>query len=109
MKIKGYTKWFRYLLPATMPYSITGAITATGGAWNTSIICEYINWGEDSTIVAYGIGGYISSQYNVAGNNTMNIAMSIIIMSIIIIFINKLIWRKLYLYTKRYSPENKLF
>lgn len=44
MQLKGFMKWRKYLFPAVMPYYVTGAITAAGGAWNASIVCEYINW-----------------------------------------------------------------
>ena len=64
MQLKGITRWRRYLFPAVMPYYVTGAITAAGGAWNASIICEYINWGKDSIIQATGLGAYITDNTN---------------------------------------------
>lgn len=106
MQLKGRAKWFKFLLPAIMPFYVTGAITAAGGAWNASIVCEYINWGKDSSITAFGIGAYISEQYNAPGDHTANIALGVVVMCILVILTNKLFWRRLYSYVeKRFSID----
>jgi NitT/TauT family transport system permease protein len=51
--LKGWLKWKRVYLPAVFPSFITGAITASGGSWNASIVAEYVNWG-DTTLMANG-------------------------------------------------------
>ena len=57
--IRGWQWWRRCMLPAVFPYYVTGAITASGGAWNASIVSEVVQWG-DTQIVAHGLGAYIA-------------------------------------------------
>jgi len=106
LQLKGKIKWLKYLFPAIMPFYVTGAITAAGGAWNASIICEYINWGKDSVITATGIGAYISEQYNSPGEHTANIALAVAIMSILVVITNKIFWRRLYHYAENQFSMN---
>ena len=106
MQLKGMIKWTKYLIPSIMPFYVTGAITAAGGAWNASIVCEYINWGSDSTIQASGIGAYIAEQYNTAGNHTANILLGVIVMCVLVVLSNKLFWRKLYNYAENRFSMN---
>ena len=56
--LKGWLLWRRVYLPAVFPSFITGAITASGGSWNASIVAEYVSWGNTS-LVADGLGSYI--------------------------------------------------
>lgn len=106
MQLKGVMKWSKYLFPSIMPFYVTGAITAAGGAWNASIVCEYINWGKDSTIQASGIGAYIAQQYNLAGDHTANVLLGVIVMCILVVLSNKLFWRKLYNYAENRFSMN---
>lgn len=104
MQLKGYLKWTKFLFPAIFPFYITGAIAAAGGAWNASIICEYINWGENNIIMARGIGAYITEQYHKQGDHTLNIALGVVVMCILVLLTNKFFWRKIYSYAeKRFS------
>ncbi|EKD71661.1 MAG: hypothetical protein ACD_46C00131G0003, partial [uncultured bacterium] len=64
--VAGWLRWSRLLLPGIFPYYVTGAITASGGAWNASILSEVAVWGNEK-LVAIGLGSYIS-QYTTAGN-----------------------------------------
>ncbi len=57
--LKGWRWWHRLVLPGIFPYYITGAITAAGGAWNASIVAEYVTWGT-TTLKATGLGAYIT-------------------------------------------------
>ena len=100
LQLSGWRKWLKYLLPAIMPYYVTGAITAAGGAWNASIICEYINWGSGSAITATGLGAYITEQYHTMGNHTPNIVLGVVVMSLLVVLTNKLFWRRLYHYAE---------
>src|ERR1700685_2898598 len=56
--VHGWLWWRQVIIPGIMPYYITGAITATGGSWNASIVAEYVKW-KDQTVTAHGIGAYI--------------------------------------------------
>ncbi len=89
----GWLKWRRYLLPAIFPSVVTGAITATGGSWNASIVAEYVTWGH-TTLKAHGIGSYIAEM--TAIGDFPRIALGIGIMCIFVMGFNHFIWRKLY-------------
>jgi NitT/TauT family transport system permease protein len=65
-RIRGWLWWRKVMLPGIFPYYVTGAITASGGAWNASIVSEYVSWGQDN-VVAHGLGAYIA-QTTAAGD-----------------------------------------
>lgn len=82
-------------------YFITGAITASGGAWNASIVAEVVSWG-DKKIVLKGIGSYISQMTVEADFH--RIFLGIGVMSICIALINHFFWQPLYNYSaKKYK------
>ena len=58
--MRGWLWWRRIALPAVFPYYVTGAITASGGSWNASIVAEVASWGNEH-LEAKGIGAYIAS------------------------------------------------
>lgn len=91
--LKGWLKWKRVYLPAVLPSYITGAITASGGSWNASIVAEYVTWGK-TTVVADGLGSYIK-QMTDAGD-FHRIALGIGVMCIFVMLLNRFFWRKLY-------------
>jgi NitT/TauT family transport system permease protein len=92
-KIKGWLWWRKVMLPAVFPYLITGALTASGGAWNASIVAEIVSWG-DAKLVAKGVGSYITQATN--DGNFDKIALGIAMLSFFVIVINRVIWRPLY-------------
>jgi NitT/TauT family transport system permease protein len=92
--LKGWLKWKRIYLPAVFPSFVTGAITASGGSWNASIVAEYVTWGK-TTLVARGLGSYIK-QMTDAGDFP-RIALGISVMCIFVMLLNRFFWRKLYL------------
>ena len=89
----GWLKWRRYLLPAIFPSFVTGAITATGGSWNASIVAEYVTWGH-TTLHAHGIGSYIAEMTSIG--DFPRIALGIGVMCIFVMSFNHFIWRRLY-------------
>jgi NitT/TauT family transport system permease protein len=91
--VKGWLWWKRVMLPGIFPYYLTGAITASGGAWNASIVSEVVSWGKQS-YAAHGLGAYIA-QETVAGNYA-HIALGVAVMAILVAACNKLFWRQLY-------------
>jgi NitT/TauT family transport system permease protein len=91
--IRGWKWWREVMLPAIFPYYITGAITASGGAWNASVVSEAVSWGH-TNLTARGLGAYIA-QMTTAGDFP-RIALGIAVMSIFVIMTNRLIWRPLY-------------
>jgi NitT/TauT family transport system permease protein len=98
--LSGWLKWRRYLLPAIFPSFVTGAITASGGSWNASIVAEYVTWG-DTTLQAHGIGSYIAEM--TAKGDFPRIALGIGIMCIFVMGMNHFVWRRLY-----HMAENRL-
>jgi NitT/TauT family transport system permease protein len=91
--LTGWLKWRRYLLPAVFPSFVTGAITASGGSWNASIVSEYVSWG-DTTLTAKGLGSYIQ-QMTTAGDFP-RIALGISVMCVFVMGMNHFVWRRLY-------------
>ncbi len=91
--LKGWIWWKRLALPGIFPFYITGAITAAGGAWNASIVAEWVSWGN-VTLRATGLGEYI--QASTASGNFPQIALGTAMMCIYVLAFNHLIWRPLY-------------
>jgi len=96
--VRGWLWWRRIALPAVLPYYVTGAITASGGSWNASIVAEVASWG-DERLQAYGLGAYIANE-TVAGD-FHRVVLGIAVMSFYVVLINRLFWRPLYLYAER--------
>lgn len=91
--LAGWLRWRRYLLPAIFPSFVTGAITASGGSWNASIVAEYVTWGK-TTLKAHGIGSYIAEM--TAAGDFPRIALGICIMCVFVMGLNHFLWRRLY-------------
>ncbi|CAN5347122.1 ABC transporter permease subunit [soil metagenome] len=91
--LSGWLKWRRYLLPAVFPSFVTGAITASGGSWNASIVAEYVTWG-DTTLQAAGLGSYIA--HMTAIGDFPRIALGIGVMCVFVMGMNHFVWRRLY-------------
>jgi NitT/TauT family transport system permease protein len=96
--LRGWLRWKRLIIPGILPYFITGALTATGAAWNASIVAEVASWGK-TTLVAKGLGAYIA-EATTAGN-TSKIVLGVAVMSAFVLSFNRLIWRPLYAYSSR--------
>jgi NitT/TauT family transport system permease protein len=92
--LTGWLKWRRYLLPAIFPSFVTGAITASGGSWNASIVAEYVSWGS-TTVKAHGLGSYIAEM--TASGDFPRIALGIGVMCIFVMGFNHFVWRRLYI------------
>ncbi|VTU17405.1 Glycine betaine/carnitine transport permease protein GbuB [Variovorax sp. SRS16] len=91
--LRGWLMWRRYLLPAVFPSFVTGAITASGGSWNASIVAEYVTWG-DTTLQAAGLGSYIA--HMTAIGDFPRIALGIGVMCVFVMGMNHFVWRRLY-------------
>jgi NitT/TauT family transport system permease protein len=91
-------RWLQVLLPGIFPYYVTGAITASGGAWNASIVAETVSWGT-TTLSAGGLGAYIAQM--TARGDYPHIALGIAVMSLMVVAANRLIWRPLYVFAER--------
>ena len=91
--VRGFQWWRRLILPAIFPFYITGAITAAGGAWNASIVAEWVSWGG-TTLRATGLGEYI--QANTFSGDFPQIALGTAMMCVYVLLFNQLLWRPLY-------------
>ncbi|HVI51138.1 MAG TPA: ABC transporter permease subunit [Candidatus Sulfotelmatobacter sp.] len=91
--LKGWLRWKRMILPAIFSSYVTGAITASGGSWNASIVSEMVSWG-DTTLVATGIGAYIADA--TAKGDFPRIALGICVMILFVMLFNRQLWRRLY-------------
>ena len=89
--------WLQVMLPAVFPYYVTGAITASGGAWNASIVSEAVSWGT-TRLDASGLGAYIAR--TTEAGDFPRIALGIAVMSVMVIAMNRLLWRPLYRYAE---------
>jgi NitT/TauT family transport system permease protein len=96
--LRRWDLWRTLILPAIFPSWVTGACTAAGGAWNASIVAELATWGS-TTLEAQGLGAYIASVTK-SGETPLIIA-SIAVMSLFVVLMNKLIWRRLYAFAER--------
>ena len=91
--VKGWQWWQRLILPGIFPYYITGAITAVGNAWNTSVVAEVVSWGK-TTLIANGLGAYIT-QYSNTGDFA-RVALGMCVMCLFVLLTNRFVWRPLY-------------
>ncbi len=96
-RIRGWQWWRRVMLPGIFPYYVTGAITASGGAWNASIVAEYVQWG-DTRLAAHGLGAYIAE--TTAAGDFPKIIVGIVVMSLFVTLFNRLLWRPMYAYAE---------
>ncbi|QGZ57819.1 ABC transporter permease [Paraburkholderia acidiphila] len=96
-RIRGWQWWKKAILPGIFPYYITGAITASGGAWNASIVSEFVQWG-DTKVVAHGLGSYIAE--TTAAGDFPKIILGIAMMSLFVTLFNRVLWRPLYTYAE---------
>ena len=96
--VKGWQWWRSVALPAIFPYYVTGALTASGGSWNASIVAEAVSWGSRH-LEAAGLGSYIADA-TVVGDFP-RVALGIATMSIFVIAFNRLVWRRMYAFAER--------
>jgi NitT/TauT family transport system permease protein len=98
LRVRGWLWWRRIALPAVLPYYVTGAITASGGSWNASIVAEVASWGNQR-LEAKGLGAYIAQQTD--AGDFHRIVLGIAVMSLYVVVINRVFWRPLYRYAER--------
>lgn len=98
LHVRGLLWWRRVILPGILPYLVTGAITAMGNAWNTTIVAEVASWGH-TTLVARGLGAYIAEATN--EGNTAHIVLGVAVMAGFVLVLNRLFWRPLYDFARR--------
>ena len=102
-RLTGIARWKKLILPGIFPYLVTGLVTASGGAWNASIVAEYATL-KGHTYTTVGLGATIA-QATDTGNFDLLLAATIM-MAATVVTINRLVWRRLYaLAESRYRLE----
>ncbi|MBN8809375.1 MAG: ABC transporter permease subunit [Sphingomonas sp.] len=96
--VRGLQWWRRVVIPAIFPYYVTGALTASGGSWNASIVAEAVSWG-DRHLSAFGLGSYIADA--TAAGDYPRVACGVAVMSIFVLTFNRLVWRPMYAFAER--------
>ncbi len=103
LRLSSVDRWRTLILPALFPYIITGAITASGGAWNASIVAEHVEFGG-ATHATTGVGALIA-QATATSNYALLLAATLALV-ITVILINRTFWRQLYrIAEERYRME----
>jgi len=103
-RLTALERWRRLLLPGIFPFLITGLVTASGGAWNASIVAEYFRF-RGQTMSTVGLGATISRATDM-GDSAVLLGATIL-MAAIVVTINRLVWRRLYrLASTRFTLES---
>ena len=96
--VSGWLWWRKVALPGVFPYYVTGAITASGGSWNASVVAEVASWGT-TTLRAHGLGAYIADA--MTAGDFHRVVLGTTVMSFFVVVVNRLFWRPLYWYAER--------
>jgi NitT/TauT family transport system permease protein len=103
-RFRRWERWRQLLLPGIFPYLVTGFVTASGGAWNASIVAEYFRF-RGQTFSTTGLGAVISRATE--GGNFPVLLASTILMAAMVVTMNRLVWRRLYrLAATKFKMEN---
>jgi len=103
LQLSRLDRWRTLILPALFPYIVTGSITASGGAWNASIVAERVEFGG-RTFFTNGIGAVIA-QATGAGDYPLLLAGTLALV-LAVVLINRLFWQRLYrIAEERYRLE----
>jgi NitT/TauT family transport system permease protein len=92
--ITGWRRWRLLILPAIFPYLVTGMLTATGGAWNASVVSELVTTSNGKTYSTVGLGSLITDALN--RQDFALLLAGTLVMAGIVIIGNRLVWRRLY-------------
>ncbi len=103
-RLTNWQTWKRLILPGIFPSLVTGWVTATGGAWNASIVAEYVHFGNNN-LIATGLGSLITTATDAA--NFGMLAAGVIAMATTVVLINKFFWRRLYAIAENRYSLNK--
>ena len=96
--VRGWQWWRQVALPGVFPYYVTGALTASGGSWNASIVAEAVSWGNRH-VEAHGLGTYIAKA--TTAGDFPRVALGVAVMSLFVLTFNRLVWRPMYAFAER--------
>ena len=103
-RLKGWHRFRALYLPGVFPYLVTGWVTAAGGAWNASIVAEFVTF-KGQTLQAHGLGAQISAA--AAAADFPRLAASILVMSAIVVAFNRTVWRQCYRFAEQRFSLNR--
>jgi NitT/TauT family transport system permease protein len=103
-RISGWQRFRVLYFPAVFPYLVTGWVTAAGGAWNASIVSEYVAYKgpgapPDGVLTAWGLGAEITKATKDAANSPEAagvLAASVLVMALLVVVFNRTVWRQCY-------------
>ena len=98
LHLGSWTWWRSFALPGIFPFFVTGALTASGGSWNASIVAEVVNW-HGQTIRSHGLGAFIADA--TAKGDFPRVITGVAVMSVFVIALNRTLWRPLYAIAER--------
>jgi NitT/TauT family transport system permease protein len=96
--LRSWQRWRDFILPGIFPYYVTGALTASGGSWNASIVAEVVSWGH-TKLEASGLGAFIAKATD--AGDFPRIALGATVMSVFVIALNRSLWRPMYAYAEK--------
>ncbi len=97
-QLKSWLWWRKVILPGIFPYYVTGALTASGGSWNASIVAEVVSWGN-TKVEAHGLGAYIANATEAGDYH--RVVLGIGVMCVFVVTLNRAVWRRLYVLADR--------
>jgi len=92
-RLSGWHRFRTLYFPGVFPYLVTGWVTAAGGAWNASIVAEFVTF-KGQTLRAPGLGAEISGA--AASADFPHLAAAILVMSVLVVAFNRTVWRWCY-------------
>jgi NitT/TauT family transport system permease protein len=93
LRLKGFTWWRKVALPGILPSYVTGAVTASGGAWNAAIVAEAASWGGER-VQAHGLGAYIAQA--TTDGDLRRVVLGVAVMAVYVVVFNRLVWDPLF-------------
>jgi NitT/TauT family transport system permease protein len=103
-RITGWQRFWWVYLPSIFPYLVTGWVTAAGGAWNASIVAEYLTY-DGQVLQAHGLGARITAAAEEARFPLL--AASVLVMSVLVVAFNRVVWKRLYQLSERRFSLNR--
>jgi NitT/TauT family transport system permease protein len=97
-QLRSWLWWRKVILPGIFPYYVTGALTASGGSWNASIVAEVVSWG-DTKLEAHGLGAYIANATEAGDYH--RVVLGVGVMCVFVVTLNRALWRRLYVLADR--------
>ncbi len=96
--VTSWRRWRTLIIPAIFPYLVTGLLTTSGGAWNASIVSEYVQF-HQQTFSTFGLGASIAEA--AAAGNFPELLAGTLLMSAFVVVLNRLLWKRLYALAER--------